>query len=130
MKLDHIAIATDNFAETVDFYQNSLGLNCEKIEKLPKRGIIVAFFKAGQSHIEIIGELSPKSEITNFLQKRGGGLHHIAFKTNKLNDKAVEMQKKGVKFTTNQPKSGANNKEVIFIHPKSSFGSLLELIDE
>ena len=126
-KIDHIAIATKNLSQSLDFFEKSLGISCEKIEELPLRGIRVAFLPIGDTRIELIEPIADNSEISSFLEKRGPGIHHIALESLDIKKDYKELEEKGVIFTSKISK-GAHNSDVAFIHPKSSQGVLIELM--
>ena len=111
-QLDHIGIVTADLAQSLDFFEKTLGLKCSHVEELVDRGVRVAFLPVGDTHIELIEALHDQSEVSNFLGKRGPGLHHIAFSG----------------IPTNEPlKPGAHGSQVAFIHPKKTGGVLVEL---
>ena len=126
-KIDHIAIATKNLSQSLDFFEKSLGIRCEKVEELPSRGIRVAFLPIGDTRIELIEPISENSEISTFLEKRGPGLHHIALESSNIKEDYDHLKEKGINFTSEISK-GAHNSDVAFIHPKSSQGVLIELM--
>ena len=128
-KLDHVAIACNNLDEAVDFYTSKLGLTCTKTETLKDRGIRVAFIPIGETCIELIAPLHDKSEVSRFLNSRGPGIHHIALKTGDVDEATKALQKNDVQTTTDAPQAGANQKKVIFVHPKSTGGVLIELVE-
>jgi methylmalonyl-CoA epimerase len=128
-KIDHIAIATFSLAETLDFYTNKLGLKLQSTEILENRGIKVAFLQIGEVNIELMEPLNEQSEISSFLNKKGPGIHHIAFATNDIKESCSFLSKHQIKLISQQPTLGAHDTLVNFIHPKSSFGVLIELVE-
>jgi methylmalonyl-CoA/ethylmalonyl-CoA epimerase len=127
--LDHIAIATKNLEESLLFWEQQLGLRCEHVEELPERGIRVAFLPVGNTRIELVAPLPGRendSEVSKFLNERGGGIHHIALRTPNVDQDTDEMAQKGARIAQ-PPKPGAHNCRVAFVHPKSTGGVLLEL---
>lgn len=127
--LDHIAIATANLEEALAFWQQQLGLACAHIEELPERGIRVAFLPVGNTRIELVSPLPGRekdSEVSAFLEKRGGGIHHIALRTPDVDADIKAMSDGGAKIAQ-QPSPGAHECRVAFVHPKSTGGVLLEL---
>lgn len=126
-KIDHIAIVTKSLSQSLDFFEKKLGIICEKIEDLPDRGIRVAFLPIGDTRFELIEAISPESEVSKFLEKRGPGLHHIAFESEEIERDVNELRACGVQFTSEKISKGAHGADVIFIHPKSSDGVLVEL---
>lgn len=126
-KIDHIAIATKSLSQSLEFFEKKLGLKCDKIEELPDRGIRVAFLPIGDTRIELIEAMRDDSEISGFLEKRGPGLHHIAFEPDVIESEFERLQNEGVHFTGQSLTTGAHGAKVAFIHPKSSQGVLIEL---
>lgn len=127
--IDHIAIATDSLEKSLAFFEHTLGLQVSSIEELPERGIKVAMIPLGQSRIELIEPLHEQSEITGFLQKRGPGLHHIALCTSDIKEDIKQLNDAGKPPLHPTPKPGAHNTQVTFIHPKSTHGVLVELVE-
>lgn len=125
--LDHIAIATANLAESLAFYERALGLRPTHVEKLPERGIRVAFLPIGDTRIELIEPLHDASEVSAFLSKRGGGIHHLAFRSGDVDNAVAELKAEGIRLTSDEAAPGAHGCRVAFIHPKSSGGTLIEL---
>ena len=129
-KLEHIGIAVRSLAEAIPRYEKLLGTPCYKTEEVASEQVRTAFFKQGESKIELLESMSPDGVIAQFIEKRGEGLHHIAFA---VTDIHAEMEKKksdGFQLLNTEPKAGADNKLVCFIHPKSAGGVLVELCQE
>ena len=124
--LDHIAIATPNLEEALKFYRDALGLQVAQTEVLEERGIRVAFLPIGDTRLELIEPLHDKSEVSRFLEKRGGGIHHLAFSTPDVDQHADDLKAQGVRMT-GDVSMGAHNCKVAFIHPKASGGTLIEI---
>lgn len=127
--LDHIAVATKDLDEALRFWEGQLGLKCEHVEELPDRGIRVAFLPVGNTRIELVAPMAGRehdSEVSKFLADRGGGIHHIALRTPDVDADTREMETKGARIAA-QPKPGAHDCRVAFVHPKSTGGVLLEL---
>ncbi len=127
--LDHIAIATKNLTESLDFFEKKLGLICTHIEELPERGIRVAMIPIGDTRIELIEALREDSEVSSFLQKRGPGVHHLAFATENIDHDMKTLKNQNLNFTNDAAKPGAHGAQVGFIHPKSAGGLLVELCE-
>lgn len=125
--LDHIAIATENLAESLAFYEKALGLVPTHVEELPERGIRVAFLPIGETRIELIEPLHEQSEVSAFLRKRGGGIHHLAFRSDDVDQAVAALKGEGIRLTADEAAPGAHGCRVAFIHPKSSGGTLIEL---
>ncbi len=127
--IDHIAIAVHRISEVKDVYELALGLSISAIEEMPERGIRTAFIKIGQSTIELIEPMNENSEISSFLEKRGPGLHHMALATSDLEKSTGLAKDQGLKMIYPSARKGAHETKVNFIHPKSSGGVLLELVE-
>lgn len=128
--LDHIAIAVHSINEAKAFYEQTLGLEISHIEEMPSRGIKTAFLQIGQTKIELIEPLHDSSEISSFLAKRGPGIHHLAFFCQDLNKACEKAKAQGAKLIYESPQEGAHKTQVNFVHPKSSFGALVELVSK
>jgi methylmalonyl-CoA/ethylmalonyl-CoA epimerase len=128
-KIDHIGIAVKNASERLKFYTEFLGLKSMHTEELPERGIRVHMIKVGESKIELLEPMNEQSEISKFLESKGEGIHHIAFNVTGI-DEAVEIAKKnGFQPLSDAPRPGAGGTRVLFLHPKSVGGVLVELVE-
>ena len=125
-RIDHLGIAVRSLAETVKYYEQALGLKCEHYEEVPSQKVKTAFFDVGGVHIELLEPTSPESTIAQFIEKRGEGIHHIAFATDNIEGQLAGAKSAGVKVLHEVPFEGAAGKLVAFLHPKSSFGVLTE----
>ena len=128
MKIDHIGIAVKSIDNATGFYQ-AIGLNVSHIEEVESQGVRVAFLKIGESNIELLEPLNEKSPIFSFIEKRGEGIHHIAFYVNNIENVLENLKSRGYKLINEKPVQGAHGKKVAFIHPKSSGGVLVELCE-
>jgi methylmalonyl-CoA/ethylmalonyl-CoA epimerase len=129
-KVEHIGIAVRSLAEAIPKYEQLLGTPCYKTEEVASEQVRTAFFRQGETKIELLESMSPDGVIAQFIEKRGEGLHHIAFA---VTDIRAEMEKKkadGFQLLNAEPKAGADNKLVCFIHPKTTGGVLVELCQE
>lgn len=126
-KIDHIAIAVDDLDEMIQLYQEVLGLKLEKIEVVEEQKIKAAFFEVGNVHIELIAPTDKTSTVAKFIEKRGAGIHHIAYKVSEIENKIDLLMDKGIKMINEQPVKGANEKKIAFLHPKSTGGVLTEI---
>lgn len=129
-KIEHIGIAVKNIAEANKIYEALLGSAPYKSEKVESEGVETSFFRCGESKIELLEASSPDSPIAKFIEKRGEGIHHIAFAVNDIIAEMNRLQKEGFILLNEVPKKGADNKLVAFLHPKSSHGVLVELCQE
>lgn len=129
-KLDHIGIAVKNIDESLKFYSNALGLKLDGIEIVKDQKVKTAFLALGETHIELLEATEDESPIAKFIGKRGEGIHHIAIKVENLEAHLAKLDENEVKLIDKEPKIGANNKKIAFIHPKSTSGVLLELCED
>lgn len=127
--IDHIAIVVSSINEVRAFYEDALGLKIVNFETISKRGIRTAFIPIGQSMLELIEPLHDQSEVSKFLAKKGPGLHHIAFKTSNIKETEAHLRRCQIKLTYENAQSGAHDSLVNFIHPQSSGGVLLEIVE-
>jgi len=129
LKIDHLGIAVRKLEEAVEAYKEILGVEPVEIEEVPQEKVRVAMFKVGDSYIELLEGMSPDSAISKYIEKRGEGIHHIAFRVENI-EKAIEELKDKVRFVYDKPRVVANGKRIInFIHPKSAHGVLIELVE-
>lgn len=129
-KIEHIGIAVRNLDEAIKTYTELLGTECYKMEAVESEGVKTAFFQVGESKIELLEASNENSPIAKFIEKKGEGIHHIAFDVTDIQQSMKELASKGFQLLNEQPKNGADNKLVAFIHPKSSNGVLVELCQE
>ncbi|PUB11176.1 methylmalonyl-CoA epimerase [Paenisporosarcina sp. OV554] len=129
-KVDHIGIAVKNLDETIPYYTETLGLKVLKIEEVASESVRVAFIDAGNVKLELLEPMSEQSAIHSFIEKKGEGIHHIAFGVEGIEERMNELREKGIRILNEQPKIGAGGAQVAFLHPKSSFGVLYELCDK
>lgn len=129
-KVDHIGIAVKNLDETIPYYTETLGLTVLKIEEVVSESVRVAFIDAGNVKLELLEPMSEQSAIHSFIEKKGEGIHHIAFGVEGIEERMNELREKGVRILNEQPKIGAGGAQVAFLHPKSSYGVLYELCDK
>ncbi|MHA6259556.1 methylmalonyl-CoA epimerase [Sporosarcina sp. CAU 1771] len=128
--VDHIGIAVKTIKESLDYYQNTLGLKLLAIEEVQSQKVRVAFIDAGNIKIELLEPINNEGPIFNFIEKRGEGVHHIAFGVTNIRARMKELEEKGVRLLQDEPKPGAGGAEVAFLHPKSSYGVLYELCEK
>ncbi len=128
--IEHLGIAVANLEESIKYYEEVLGFKCYSVEEVVDQKVKTAFFKVGQTKIELLESTSPDGPIGKFLEKRGEGIHHIAFAVEGLQDSLDELNAKGVKLIDEKPRAGAEGLNIAFLHPKSTFGVLTELCEE
>lgn len=127
-KVAHIGIAVKNLEESIAHWRDTLGFTFQDIDEV--KGVKVAFFPLGESSIELVASTDPESALAKFVEKTGGGLHHICVKVPDIRASIAELKSKGVKLIDEEPRVGAHKHLVAFIHPKSTGGVLLELLEE
>jgi len=127
MKLEHIGIAVKDIQASNELFEQLLGAAPYKMEEVASENVKTSFFQTGESKVELLEASSPDSAISKFIEKRGEGIHHIAFEVEDIYASMEEMRQKGFRLLNEQPKKGADNKLVCFIHPKSANGVLEEL---
>ena len=129
-KIDHLGIAVHSITEARKFYENVLGLRCEKEEKVASQKVRTAFFKLGETHIELLEPTSDDSPIAKFLSSHGEGLHHVAYRSTDVAAELEQAKINGCRLIHETPFTGAGNKQVAFLHPQSSHGLLTEFCSE
>jgi methylmalonyl-CoA/ethylmalonyl-CoA epimerase len=127
--IEHIGIAVQNLEESLNFYQEILGLEFLKQETIESQGVKIAFLKVGESKIELLEPLNEESTIARFINKNGQGIHHFAILVDSIEDKIKAMQAQGARLIGDKVTVGADNMKIIFIHPKTTNGVLLELCE-
>ncbi|MHB9012055.1 MAG: methylmalonyl-CoA epimerase [Ignavibacteriaceae bacterium] len=126
-RIEHIAIAVKNLDESIKFYESIFGLKCYLIEKVEDQKVRTAFFKAGETKIELLETTDPQGAIGKFIEKHGEGIHHIAFAVDDVDLSLKEIESKGIKLIDKKPRPGAESFDIAFLHPKSTLGVLTEL---
>ena len=129
-KIEHIGIAVRSLKEAGPLYETLLGCKSYKTEEVASEHVITEFFKVGENKIELLEASSAESAIAGFIEKRGEGIHHIAFAVENILEEMARLKEAGFKLLNEVPKKGADNKLVCFIHPKSAHGVLIELCQE
>lgn len=127
--IEHIGIAVKSIEEALPFFEGVLGLKCYNIEEVADQKVKTAFLKVGQTKLELLEPTSDESPIAKFLEKRGEGIHHIAFAVEDSTEALKEAEAKGVRLIDKQSRKGAEGLNIGFLHPKSCHGLLLELCD-
>ena len=129
-KIEHIGIAVKDLEAAGKTYETLLNTECYKTEKVESEGVETAFYQVGESKIELLGATRDDSPIAKFLEKKGEGIHHIAFGVEDIKAEIKRLKAEGYVLLNEKPKKGADNKQVAFLHPKSSNGVLVELCQE
>jgi methylmalonyl-CoA/ethylmalonyl-CoA epimerase len=130
LKLEHIGIAVKDFANAVPLYEKLLNSQCYKQETVSSENVNTAFFRSGDTKIELLESTDPGGVIASFIEKKGEGLHHIAFEVEDIEAEMKRLQAEGFTLINSTAKAGADNKLVCFLHPKSCNGVLVELCQE
>jgi methylmalonyl-CoA/ethylmalonyl-CoA epimerase len=128
-KISHIGIAVRDLDQQVAFYQDKMGLELLGFEEVQDQQVKVAIFKVGESNIELLTPTSPESPIAKFLDKRGEGIHHLAYASDGLEALLGTLEDKGVDLIDKKPREGAHGARIAFLHPRSTFGVLTELCE-
>lgn len=129
-KLEHIGIAVKNLDESNALFAKLLGKPHYKVEEVESEGVRTSFFEVGGIKIELLEATRPDSPIAKFIEKRGEGIHHLAFDADSVEDKMKELSSQGFSLLSDKPKAGADNKEIVFLHPRTTNGVLIELCQE
>lgn len=128
--IEHLGIAVKSLEEAIPYYENILGLKCYSIEEVADQKVKTAFFKVGQTKIELLEPTSPESTIAGFIEKRGEGIHHLAFAVaDGVANALAEVEGKDVRLIDKAPRKGAEGLNIAFLHPKSTGGVLTELCE-
>lgn len=130
LKISHVAIAGDDPEQARELYEDILGLTFSGSEIVDREGVNTHFFELGESHLELLEPLTEDSSVGRFLGKRGPGLHHIALEVEGLDEFVNKLKKANIALLSDEPLPGAQGKRIIFIHPKSAGGVLLELSEK
>jgi methylmalonyl-CoA/ethylmalonyl-CoA epimerase len=130
VKLEHLGIAVKSLATSIPHWEKLLGTPCYKTETVEREGVTTAFFQTGESKVELLESTREESPIQKFIAKRGEGIHHVAFLVNDLEEEILRLKEAGFEFLTEDPKAGADGKRIVFLHPKSTGGVLVELCAE
>ena len=129
-KIEHIGIAVKNLESSIDIYQRLLNTDCYKTELVASEHVKTAFLKTGENKVELLAATSLESPIAKFLEKKGEGIHHIAFLVDDILAEMDRLRKEGFVLLNDSPKKGADNKMICFVHPKEANGVLIELCQE
>jgi len=125
--IEHIGIAVTDLDESIDYYTKVLGLACYAIEEVPDQQVRTAFFKVGEVKIELLESTDPEGPIGKFIEKRGQGIHHLAFAVENVSKSLKHAAGFGVRLIDEVPRKGAEGLQIAFLHPKSTYGVLTEL---
>jgi len=129
-KIEHIGIAVKNMDNANVLFEKMLGVSSYKMEAVESEGVLTSFFQTGNNKIELLVATNPESPIAKFLEKKGEGIHHIAFDVDDIEAEIIRLKAEGFVLINEIPKKGADNKLVVFLHPKNTNGVLVELCQE
>ena len=124
--IEHIGIAVSSLDEAIPYYENVLGLECYAIEEVADQKVRTAFFQVGDTKIELLESTDPQGPIGKFIEKRGPGVHHLAFAMENVGEALQQAREKGIRLIDEQPRKGAEGLQIAFLHPKSTQGILTE----
>ena len=127
--IEHIGIAVKNLEKAIDYYEKVLGLHCYAIEEVKDQKVKTAFFKIGETKIELLESTDEEGPIGKFIEKKGEGIHHMAFAVINIDQALDEAKTKGIKLIDHKSRKGAENLDIAFLHPKSTFGVLTEFCE-
>ncbi|HKL66704.1 MAG TPA: methylmalonyl-CoA epimerase [Bacteroidales bacterium] len=128
--IEHIGIAVKSLDDAIPFYEDVLGLKCYSIEEVKDQKVKTAFFKLGQTKIELLESTDPEGPVAKFIDKKGQGIHHMAFAVSGIEEKLEKAEEKGVRLIDTKPRKGAEGLDIAFLHPKSTFGVLTEFCED
>ncbi len=128
--IDHIGIAVKSIEEGGKSFTDILGLNLQKVETIAEQKVKTGFFPITDSELELLESTEPDSPIAKFIETRGEGMHHIAFRVENIDDALKELKEKGVRLIDQEPRKGAGGARIAFIHPKETHGVLVELCEK
>ncbi len=129
-KIEHIGIAVKNLQESINFYESVLGLKCYGIEEVKDQKARTAFFKLGETKIELLESTDAEGPISKFIEKKGEGIHHIAFAVDNVESALADAKANGVQLIDEEPRKGAEGLSIAFLHPKSTKGVLIEFCEK
>ena len=129
-KIEHIGIAVKSLADSIPVFEKLLNSQCYKTETVESEKVRTAFFKIGDSKIELLESTEDGGTISKFIEKKGEGIHHLAFDVNDIRAEMKRLSSEGFQLLNTEPKAGADNKMVCFLHPKNTNGVLIELCQE
>ncbi len=127
--IEHIGIAVKDLERAIEYYEKVLGVSCYAIEEVKDQKVRTAFFKVGQTKIELLESTDSEGPIGKFIQKNGEGMHHIAFAVKNIEQALDEAESKGIRLIDRKSRKGAEGLDIAFLHPKSTFGVLTEFCE-
>jgi methylmalonyl-CoA/ethylmalonyl-CoA epimerase len=129
LKIDHLGIAVNSIDEGKNFWTDVLGLSFEGSETVQEQKVTTAFFPVGESEVELLESTAPDGPIAKYLEKKGEGIQHVAFRVENIDEALIELKEKGIRLIDEKPRIGAGGARIAFLHPKSTNGVLVELCE-
>lgn len=128
--IEHLGIAVRSLEEAIPYYEDVLGLKCYAIEEVADQKVKTAFFRVGETKIELLESTDPEGPIGKFIEKRGPGVHHVAFAVKDIEKQLATAEEKGIRLIDQKPRKGAEGLDIAFLHPKSTHGVLTEFCED
>lgn len=129
LKVDHIGVAVKSIEEALKLYEGVLGLKLEEVETVEEQRVKVAFLPVGDTEVELLESTSPDGPIAKYIEKKGEGMQHIAFRVDNIEEALKTLKEKGVRLIDETPRMGAGGAKIAFVHPKETFGVMIELCE-
>jgi methylmalonyl-CoA/ethylmalonyl-CoA epimerase len=129
LKIDHLGIAVNSIDQGKDFWTQALGLDFEGTETVTEQKVTTAFLPVGESEVELLESTAPDGPIAKYLEKKGEGIQHVAFRVENLEEALAELKEKGIRLIDEKPRNGAGGARIAFLHPKATNGVLVELCE-
>ena len=129
-KLDHVGIAVNSIDEALKFFRDTLGLEVESVEEVADQKVKIAFLPVGETHVELLEPTEPGSNVAKFLEKKGEGIHHLAFNVDDIDGTLAALKEKGAALIDSEPRIGGGNKRIAFLHPRGTHRVLMELCED
>ncbi len=127
LKIDHLGIAVNSIEEGKNFWSDIMGLGFEGTETVEAQKVTTAFFPISESEVELLESTAPDGPVAKYIEKKGQGIHHVAFRVENIEEALAELKEKGVKLIDEKPRNGAGGAKIAFLHPKATNGILVEL---
>jgi len=129
LKVDHIGVAVKSIEEALKLYEGVLGLKLEEVETVEEQNVKVAFLPVGDTEIELLESTSPDGPIAKYIERKGEGMQHVAFRVENIEEALKTLKAKGVRLIDETPRMGAGGAKIAFVHPKETFGVMIELCE-
>jgi methylmalonyl-CoA/ethylmalonyl-CoA epimerase len=129
-KIDHIGIAVNSIDEALKFFRDALGLEVKHVEEVADQKVRIAFLPIGETHVELLEPTGPDSNVAKFLESKGEGIHHMAFKVSDIGAALASLKEKGLPLIDAEPRAGGGNKNIAFMHPRGTHRVLIELCED